>query len=83
MVLEPKAKQLFIFGGQREEKYLADMHVYDIATNISTELFANFTTAGGPDPCFTQRAVIDPLFKEIYVYVFSIRCVSRRLAYGT
>ncbi|KAJ3515933.1 hypothetical protein NMY22_g14321 [Coprinellus aureogranulatus] len=68
MVLEPKEKQLYIFGGQREERYLSDMHVYDIATNTSTELFSNFTTSGGPDPCFTQRAVIDPLYKEIYVF---------------
>jgi hypothetical protein len=69
MVLEPKAKQLYIFGGQKDEKYLSDMYVYDISSNTSTELFSNFTNCGGPDPCFTQRAVIDPLMKEIYVYV--------------
>ncbi|EAU90900.2 Mei4-dependent protein 6 [Coprinopsis cinerea okayama7 len=68
MVLEPKSKQLYIFGGQREQRYLADMYVYDINTGVSTELFSNFTTSGGPDPCFTQRAVIDPLLKEIYVF---------------
>ncbi|KAJ2920028.1 hypothetical protein MD484_g480, partial [Candolleomyces efflorescens] len=68
MVLEPKAKQLYIFGGQKDEKYLSDMYVYDISSNTSTELFSNFTNCGGPDPCFTQRAVIDPLMKEIYVF---------------
>jgi hypothetical protein len=77
MVLEPKTKQLYIFGGQREERYLSDMHVYDIATNTSTETFSNFTTSGGPDPCFTQRAVIDPLYKEIYVYAESPHRSSR------
>ncbi|KAF6763348.1 Mei4-dependent protein 6 [Ephemerocybe angulata] len=68
MVLEPNAKQLYIFGGQRDDRYLSDMHVYDITSNSSTELFSNFTASGGPDPCFTQRAVIDPVYKEIYIF---------------
>ncbi|KAK0240471.1 Muskelin N-terminus-domain-containing protein [Armillaria nabsnona] len=68
MVLEPTTKTLFIFAGQRDDKYLSDMYAYDIATNTVTELFSNFTTSGGPDACFTQRAVIDPRLKELYVF---------------
>ena len=70
MVLEPTSKTLFIFAGQREERYLSDMYAYNINTNTASELFSNFTAAGGPDACFTQRAVIDPVLKEMYVYVF-------------
>ncbi|KAI0744125.1 Muskelin N-terminus-domain-containing protein [Daedaleopsis nitida] len=67
MVLDPKLQTLFIFAGQRDERYLADMYAFHIPTNTVTELFSNFTTSGGPDPCFTQRAVIDPEKREIYV----------------
>ncbi|KAF8893559.1 Muskelin N-terminus-domain-containing protein [Infundibulicybe gibba] len=68
MILEPRSHTLFIFAGQREDKYLSDMYAYDLTTGVATELFSNFTTAGGPDACFTQRAVIDPELCEIYVF---------------
>uniref|UniRef100_A0A8H7Y6Q3 Muskelin N-terminal domain-containing protein n=1 Tax=Psilocybe cubensis TaxID=181762 RepID=A0A8H7Y6Q3_PSICU len=68
MVLDSINKMLYIFAGQREDKYLSDMYTYNIRTGISTEIFSNFSAAGGPDPCFTQRAVIDPNLKEIYIF---------------
>ncbi|KAI0373966.1 hypothetical protein BV20DRAFT_936559 [Pilatotrama ljubarskyi] len=68
MVLDPRSQTLFIFGGQRDEKYLSDMYAFHIPTNTVMELFSNFTAFGGPDPCFTQRAVIDPEAQEIYVF---------------
>jgi muskelin len=67
MVFDHKLQTLFIFGGQRDERYLSDMYAYHIPTNSVTELFSNFTSVGGPDACFTQRAVIDPNLREIYV----------------
>lgn len=67
MVLEPSTRTLFIFAGQRDDKYLSDMYAYDIATNTATELYSNFSDAGGPESCFTQRAVIDPHLRELYV----------------
>ncbi|KAH9942390.1 Muskelin N-terminus-domain-containing protein [Epithele typhae] len=67
MVFDPTFQTLFIFAGQRDENYLADMYAFHIPTNTVTELFANFSLAGGPLPCFTQRAVIDPSKREIYV----------------
>ena len=70
MVLDPKTQTLFIFAGQCDNKYLSDMYAYNISANTVTELFSNFTSAGVPDPCFTQRAVIDPDKQEIYVWVF-------------
>lgn len=67
MVLDPKSQTLFIFGGQRDDQYLCDMYAFHIPTNTTTELFSNFSVAGGPDACFTQRAVIDPDLQEIYM----------------
>ncbi|EGO00214.1 hypothetical protein SERLA73DRAFT_51827 [Serpula lacrymans var. lacrymans S7.3] len=66
MVLDSSSHVLFIFAGQRDNKYLSDMYAYDITSNVVTELFGNFSTSGGPDACFTQRAVIDAGDKEIY-----------------
>ncbi|OJA09261.1 hypothetical protein AZE42_02024 [Rhizopogon vesiculosus] len=68
MVLDPISHTLFIFAGQRDDKYLSDMYTYDILSNTFTELFSNSSASGGPDPCFTQRAIIDPRLKEIYVF---------------
>ncbi|KAF9236343.1 Muskelin N-terminus-domain-containing protein [Melanogaster broomeanus] len=68
MVLDPLTHTLFIFAGQRDDKYFSDMYAYDITSNIVTELFSSFSTSGGPDVCFTQRAVIDPGLREIYVF---------------
>jgi len=80
MVLDPISHILFIFAGQRDDKYLSDMHAYDILSNTVTELFSNSSAAGGPDPCFTQRAIIDVRLKEIYVYavdpVFCLSCTN-------
>lgn len=68
MVLEPSSRALFIFAGQRDDKYLSDMYAFDLVTNTATELYSSFTAAGGPDACFTQRAVIDSHLREIYVF---------------
>lgn len=76
MVLDHVTQTLFIFGGQRDEKYLSDMYAFHIPSNTVTELFHNFTASGGPDACFTQRAVIDPDLREIYVYVSRKCCLS-------
>ncbi|KAG6820280.1 hypothetical protein H0H93_002892 [Arthromyces matolae] len=68
MVLEPYTSTLYIFAGQRDEQYLCDMFAYDIATNTAVELFSDFAAAGGPKSSFTQRAVIDPSLRELYVF---------------
>ncbi|TFK67379.1 galactose oxidase [Pluteus cervinus] len=68
MVLEPITKTLYIFAGQREDKYLSDMYAFDIANGTATEIFPDFTAEKGPDACFTQRAVLDPSLKEIYMF---------------
>ncbi|KDQ55802.1 hypothetical protein JAAARDRAFT_208578 [Jaapia argillacea MUCL 33604] len=73
MVLEPNSRTLFIFAGQRdngqrESKYLSDMYAYDIDADTATEVFSNYTPFGGPEHSFTQRAVLDPDLREIYVF---------------
>ncbi|KAL0956651.1 hypothetical protein HGRIS_002783 [Hohenbuehelia grisea] len=68
MVMDPTAKTIFIFAGQRDDKFLSDMYAYDIINGSITELYSNYTACGGPEPFFTQRAVIDPVLKEIYVF---------------
>ena len=67
MVLDPTSKTLYIFAGQRDDRYLSDMYAYDINTGVAKEIYSNFSSAGGPDACFTQRAVIDSDLKELYV----------------
>ena len=79
MVLEPSSRTLFVFAGQRDDKYLSDMYAFDLVTNTATELYSNFTAAGGPDACFTQRAVIDPHLRELYVYVLNDFAVTEVL----
>ncbi|KAH9858497.1 Muskelin N-terminus-domain-containing protein [Lenzites betulinus] len=79
MVLDSRSQTLFIFGGQRDEKYLSDMYTFHIPTNTVTELYTNFTPAGGPEPCFTQRAVIDADSKEIYIFGGITRTKSNAL----
>lgn len=69
MILEPNRRQLYIFAGERDEKFLSDMYIYNIDTNTTAEVFSDFTSSGGPQPCFTQRAVADFDLQEIYVYV--------------
>ena len=69
MILEPTTRTLFIFAGQRDDRYLSDMYAYDISSNTTKELFSNFTASGGPNALFTQRAVIDPQLQELYMYV--------------
>ncbi|KII92653.1 hypothetical protein PLICRDRAFT_480070 [Plicaturopsis crispa FD-325 SS-3] len=70
MILCTRAQTLLIFAGQRDANYLSDMHAFDLRTNTAREVCANFSTpsVGGPDACFTQRAVVDQELGEIYVF---------------
>ena len=67
MVLDPITQTLFLFSGQYGDRFLADLYTYDINTGMAKELCSNFTTSGGPEASFTQRAIINPRAQEIYV----------------
>ena len=66
MLFEPTSRKLFIFAGRQDETYLSDMWEYDLASNTASKLFADFSTCGGPDGSFAQRAIIDCELKELY-----------------
>jgi hypothetical protein len=67
MLFEPISKSIFVFAGQREDKYLADLWIYDTQSGMANEAWSDFTSSGGPDACFTQRSVINVDTKEIYM----------------
>lgn len=80
MVLEPYSQTLLIYAGRRDDKFLGDMYAYHIPTDTVTELFANAAQSGGPEASFTQRALIDPELREIYMWVHhSSRHANERL----
>lgn len=69
MLFDPKARQLYIFAGQRQTKeYRSDFYIYDIDTDSIVEISRDYTRQGGPDCGFTQRATIDPDLGEFYVF---------------
>ncbi|KAG7098462.1 hypothetical protein E1B28_000408 [Marasmius oreades] len=68
MVLDPTTQTLFLFAGQHGDNFLSDLYSYDINTSTAKELSSNITACGGPEPSFSQRAVINPKAQEIYVF---------------
>lgn len=69
MVFDAHNHRLIVFAGKKSEAFLADMYTFDVTTQEVKELFSDFSTVGGPDPCFCQRAAIDPESGHIYMYV--------------
>ncbi|KAF8585931.1 hypothetical protein K439DRAFT_1409405 [Ramaria rubella] len=67
MIFDPRHRRLIIFAGKRSESFLADMYIYDVTAGEVTDVTSDFSTAGGPDPCFCQRAALDPDTGHIYV----------------
>ena len=67
MLFEPSTRSIFIFAGQREDKYLADLWIYDTRSGMANEAWSDFSSLGGPDACFTQRSVINIEAKEVYM----------------
>lgn len=67
MIFDTIRRELMVFMGQHEDRYLADIWIYDINSSTLSEISSNFTASGGPEPCFAQRAVVDPRLQEIYV----------------
>lgn len=67
MIFNPRARELYIFAGQRYKDYLADFYSYNIDDETVTEISRDYNKSGGPDAGFTQRATIDIELGEIYV----------------
>ncbi|KIJ49497.1 hypothetical protein M422DRAFT_59253 [Sphaerobolus stellatus SS14] len=69
MLFTPNKRQLFIMGGRKNGvAYLPDMYTYDLNTQTVKNITTDFTSMGGPDPCFCQRAALDPQTGHIFVY---------------
>ncbi|GJJ06436.1 hypothetical protein Clacol_000628 [Clathrus columnatus] len=60
MTFDPVRRRLIIMAGKTGETFLSDMYIYDVDSQTITDVTNDFTTQGGPDPSFCQRAVVDP-----------------------
>jgi Tol biopolymer transport system component len=69
MIFDSIRRELVVFMGQHDDRYLSDMWLYDINSSTLSEICSDFSANGGPEPSFAQRAVVDPLLQEIYVLV--------------
>jgi muskelin len=76
MVFDAKNHRLIILAGKKSETFLADIYSFDVATQEVKELLPDFSAVGGPDPCFCQRAAIDPESGHIYMYVVAYHSVT-------
>lgn len=65
MVYDPKARLIFLFGGQSKDKHLSDLWSFQIDTGIAVELGCNSDQCDGVE-AFSPRAVIDSSLSEIY-----------------
>ncbi|KAI3652008.1 hypothetical protein MP228_003311 [Amoeboaphelidium protococcarum] len=68
MLLDHQDRKLYIFAGQRMKDYLGDFYVYDIDSGALVELTREASKQGGPDCGFTQRATLNIMQKELYVF---------------
>ena len=69
MVFDARNHRLIIFAGKKRDAFLADVYSFDVTTQEVTEVISDFSALGGPDPCFAQRAAMDPESGHIYVCV--------------
>ena len=67
MVFNDRARQLYVFNGQRNKDQLSDFFVYDLDSDTVVEIARDSSKQGGPEPSFTQRATIDTEQGELYV----------------
>ena len=73
MLYHPKRDCLFVFSGQINKDYASDMYKLDLNTLQVTEITNDYSKTGGPHSGYTQRATIDVLKEEIYVFSGLIR----------
>lgn len=82
MLFDPQTRTLLILSGQRYKDQLTDFYRYSIDRNAITHLCKNLQMAGGPDPGYTQRAVIDSDSREMFVFSSMVRNSSAVEATG-
>ncbi len=70
MILDESSRNVFVFGGQRGSKPpTSDLWTFSLNSKEITEVCRDCSAVGGPDPGVSQRMMIEPHLKELYVYV--------------
>ncbi|KAF8513102.1 Muskelin N-terminus-domain-containing protein [Hysterangium stoloniferum] len=67
MVFDPKRRRLIVLAGKTHNDFLPDTYIYDVDSHSVVDATPDFSAIGGPDPCFCQRAVLNPESGHVYV----------------
>ena len=73
MLFDPIERSLLLLAGQRYKDQLADFYKYSTDRQCITQVWKNLQLCSGPEAGLTQRAVIDPLRREMYVFSSLVR----------
>ena len=73
MLFDAQNRNLLILGGQRYKDQLSDFYKFSIDRDCVTQLWKNLQMVGGPDSGFTQRASIDHITREMFVFSSLVR----------
>lgn len=76
MLWDPMTRSLLILSGQRNKDYLSDFYCLAVDSNTVTWLQKNLQFVGGPEGAFTQRACLDPVKREVFVFSGLMRDTS-------
>lgn len=68
MLWDTQTRSLLILSGQRNKDYLSDFYSLAVDSNSVTWLQKNLQFVGGPEGAFTQRACLDPVSREMFVF---------------
>lgn len=68
MLWDPMTRSLLILSGQRNKDYLSDFYSLTVDSNSVTWMQKNLQFVGGPEGAFTQRACIDAVNREMFVF---------------
>lgn len=67
MLFDPKRQELIILAGRSGEIFLSDISTYNVRSQAIRQMTTDFSSIGGLDPCFCQRAALDPENGDVYV----------------
>lgn len=59
---------LYVLGGIKEKTYLSDLWAFNLATNTTVCLSADYSIQGGPNAGFTQRCTYAPSLNALLIW---------------
>ncbi len=68
MLWDSMTRSLLILSGQRNKDYLSDFYALSVDSNSVSWLQKNLQFVGGPEGAFTQRACLDTVNREMFVF---------------